>query len=198
MKRVLAILLALASSAAAAQSNVVVRLRGSIESFTPPEMVLKERGGETFTLLVPEQALPVEVIPTDISMIQPGSFIGTAAMPKPDGKLEALEVVVFPEAARGAGEGHFPWDLKADSTMTNATVATLVRSGNGRTLTLRYRDGEKTVVVPEGIPIVTFRQGERSLIARGSKAFVIAEPVEDNKFAVKRLLIGKNGMQPPM
>jgi hypothetical protein len=137
-------------------------------------------------------------MPTDITSIQPGSFVGTAAMPRPDGKLEALEVVVFPESARGTGEGHYPWDLKPESTMTNATVANLVRSTGGRTLTLRYKDGEKTVVVPEGVPIVTLGPGDRSLIVPGAKVFIVAETFENGDLVVRRLLVGRNGFQPPM
>ena len=198
MKRLLPALLLLACACAAAQTNPVVRLRGAIESVEAGKLVLKERSGKTVTLALPDEVKPAEVLPTDISTIQPGSFIGTAAMQRPDGKLEALEVVVFPEAARGTGEGHYPWDLKPDSTMTNATVANLVRSSDGRTLTLRYKDGEKTVVVPEGVPVVTFRPGDSSLLVRGAKAFIVAEPMENGDLVVRRLLVGRNGFQPPM
>ena len=198
MKTLLSLLLLLACGAAAAQSNPVVRLRGTIESFSPPQLVIKERNGKTLALVVPDEARPAEVLPTDITTIQPGSFIGTAAMPRADGTLEALEVVVFPEAARGTGEGHYPWDLKPDSTMTNATVADLVKSADGRTLSLKYRDGEKKVVVPPGVPIVTFRPGDNSLLVKGAKAFIVAEQQEDGTHVVKRLLVGRNGFQPPM
>ena len=109
----------------------------------------------------------------------------------------ALEVVVFPEAARGTGEGHYPWDLKPESSMTNATVANLARSSDGRTLSLRYKEGEKTVIVPDGIPVVTLRPGDRSLIVPGAKVFIVAEPGDD-QFTVRRLMIGRNGFQPPM
>ena len=128
---------------------------------------------------------------------QPGSFIGTAALPRPDGKLEALEVVVFPEAARGSGEGHYPWDLTPDSSMTNATVADLARSSNGRTLLLRYKEGEKTVIVADGVPIVTFRPGDRALLVPGAKVFIVAD-VSDDQYIVRRLMIGRNGLTPPM
>lgn len=198
MKRLLPALLLLACTCAAAQTNPVVRLRGAIESVEANKLILKERSGKTVTLALPDEVKPAEVLPTDISTIQPGSFIGTAAMQRPDGKLESLEVVVFPEAARGTGEGHYPWDLKPESTMTNATVADLVRSSDGRTLTLRYKDGEKKVVVPEGVPVVTFRPGDRSLLVRGAKAFIVAEPMENGDLVVRRLLVGRNGFQPPM
>ena len=197
MKRHLVLLLLLACGVATAQGNPPVRLRGTVESFADPGLVIKERGGKIFTLIVPEETGVAEVIPTDITSIQPGSFVGTAALPRADGKLESLEVVVFPEAARGAGEGHYPWDLKPESSMTNATVADLARSADGRTLTLRYKGGEKTVVVPEGVPVVTLRPGDRSLIVPGARVFIVAEPTDD-QFIVRRLMIGRNGFQPPM
>jgi hypothetical protein len=197
MKRHLIMLLALACGAAAAQGSPPVRLRATVESYAAPILVIRERNGKVISLTVPEETGVVEVIPTDITSIQPGSFIGTAALPRADGNLEALEVVVFPEAARGAGEGHYRWDLKPDSSMTNATVTDLARSPNGRTLTLRYKDGEKTVIVPDGVPIVTFRPGDRTLIVPGAKVFIVAD-VNDNQFTVRRLLIGRNGLTPPM
>ncbi len=197
MKRLLLLLLAFACAAAQAQGNPAVRLRGSVESFNAGTVKVKERGGQIVELALPEETGVVEVIPTDITTIQPGSFIGTAAMTRPDGKLEALEVVVFPEAARGTGEGHYPWDLKPESSMTNATVADLARSSEGRTLTLRYKDGVKTVIVPQGVPVVTFRPGDRALIVPGAKVFIVAD-VDEGHYTVKRLLIGRNGFQPPM
>jgi hypothetical protein len=197
MKHGLILLLVLACGTAAAQGNPV-RLRGTVESFSAPKLVIKERSGKLITLTLPEETGVAEVMPTDISSIQPGSFVGTAALPRAaDGKLEALEVVVFPEAARGAGEGHFPWDLKPESSMTNATVADLARSANGRTLILRYKGGEKTVIVPNGVPIVTLGPGDRSLIVSGAKVFIVAD-TDDDQFTVRRLLIGRNGFQPPM
>jgi hypothetical protein len=188
---------ALASSIATAQSTPPVRLRATVVSYAAPNLVIKERSGKVMSLTMPDETGVVVVIPTDITSIQPGSFIGTAALPRPDGKLEALEVVVFPEAARGSGEGHYPWDLKPDSSMTNATVAELARSSNGRTLILRYKEGEKTVIVPDGVPIVTFRPGDRTLIVPGAKVFIVAD-VSDDQFIIRRLMIGRNGLTPPM
>src|SRR5258706_4662837 len=197
MKRPLIALLVLVCGVATAQGSPPVRLRATVESYAAPILVIKERSGKVISLTVPDETGVVEVIRTDITSIQPGSFIGTAALPRVDGRLEALEVVVFPEAARGSGEGHYPWDLKPDSSMTNATVADLARSPNGRTLTLRYKDGEKTVIVPDGVPIVTFRPGDRTLIVPGAKVFIVAD-VSDDQFTVRRLLIGRNGLTPPM
>lgn len=199
MKR-LACLLALlaACGAAGAQSEVPVRLRGSVESFAAPDLVIRERSGQTVNLKLPASTGIVEVLPSDIAMIQPGSFVGAAAVPRPDGRLQALEIVVFPEVARGAGEGHYPWDLKPESSMTNATVAQLSRSSEGRTLVLRYKDGEKTVVVPDGVPVVTLRPADAALVVPGAKVFIVADPMDDNVLVVRRLLVGRNGLQPPM
>jgi hypothetical protein len=197
MKWHLIVWLALASGIATAQSTPPVRLRATVVSYAAPNLVIKERSGKVMSLTMPDETGVVVVIPTDITSIQPGSFIGTAALPRPDGKLEALEVVVFPEAARGSGEGHYPWDLKPDSSMTNATVAELARSSNGRTLILRYKEGEKTVIVPDGVPIVTFRPGDRTLIVPGAKVFIVAD-VSDDQFIIRRLMIGRNGLTPPM
>jgi hypothetical protein len=197
MKWHLIVWLALVCGIATAQSTPPVRLRATVVSYAAPNLVIKERSGKVMSLTMPDETGVVVVIPTDITSIQPGSFIGTAALPRPDGKLEALEVVVFPEAARGSGEGHYPWDLKPDSSMTNATVAELARSSNGRTLILRYKEGEKTVIVPDGVPIVTLRPGDRTLIVPGAKVFIVAD-VSDDQFIVRRLMIGRNGLTPPM
>ena len=197
MKRCLIVLLALACGVAAAQDSPPVRLRATVESYAAPNLVIKERSGKVLSLTVPDETGVVEVIPTDITAIQPGSFIGTAALPRTDGKLESLEVVVFPEAARGSGEGHYPWDLRPESSMTNATVADLARSANGRTLILRYKEGEKTVIVPDGVPIVTLRPGDRTLIVPGAKVFIVAD-VSGDQLIVRRLLIGRKGLTPPM
>ncbi|HYJ19102.1 MAG TPA: hypothetical protein VEW72_08010 [Burkholderiales bacterium] len=197
MKRHLLIFLALCCGVASAQDTTIVRLRGEVQSYEAPKLVIKERSGKLITMTLPEGLPIAEVIPTDITTIQPGSFIGTAAVPRPDGQLHALEVVVFPEAARGSGEGHYPWDLKPDSTMTNATVADLARSPQGRTLTLRYKEGEKKVIVPDGVPVVTFRPGNPGLIVPGAKVFIVCELTDDN-YSPRRFIIGRNGLQPPM
>ena len=197
MKNLVLFIGVLSCGVAAAQDTMIVRLRGEVQSYDAPKLVLKERSGKVIEMILPEGLPIAEVIPTDITAIQPGSFIGTAAVPRADGQLQALEVVVFPEAARGSGEGHYPWDLKPDSTMTNATVADLSRGSQGRTLTLRYKDGEKKVIVPDGIPVVTFKPGNPGLIVTGAKVFIVTELTGD-QYEPRRFIIGRNGFQPPM
>jgi len=173
------------------------RLRGSVESFDGGTLVIKERSGEVLRLALADNFTVTEVLPIALSAIQPGSFVGAAALPAADGSLRALEVLVFPEAARGTGEGHYPWDLQPGSTMTNATVADVVAQGQGRTLTLRYKDGEKTLSVPEGVPVVTFKPADRSLLLVGTKVLVTAQ-LRNGQVTALRALAGRDGFAPPM
>ena len=120
-------------------------------------------------------------------------------MPQPDGTQTALEVLVFPEAMRGSNEGHYPWDLKPGSMMTNATITdAVVESAGGRRMTLKYKDGEKTVVVPADIPIVTFEPGERAMVVPGAHVLIAATKQPDGSLTAARIAIGKNGLVPPM
>ncbi len=200
MKALVSALLSLACAAAFAQAPAASppqRLRGSVESFDGSTLVVKERSGEVIRLVLADNFSVSEVLPIALSSIETGSFIGTAAMTDAQGNLRALEVLLFPEAARGTAEGHGPWDLQPGSTMTNATVAEVVVGASGRTLKLRYKDGEKTVVVPEGIPVVTLRPGDRSLIVPGAKVLVTAQ-TRDGKPTALRAAVGRDGFTPPM
>ena len=139
-----------------------------------------------------------EVLPIEPTAIAPGSYVGTAAMPGPDGKLRALEVQVFPEAARGTGEGHGPWDLGARAHDDQRDRRPGSSPGSKRRrMTLRYKDGEKTIVVPDGVPMVTFKPGDRSLLVPGAKVIVFAQIRNDQPTAL-RALAGRNGFTPPM
>ena len=198
MKNVLLLALALFAATAFAQSPPPsLRLRGTIEKIDPTSMVIKERNGETMTLALADHLAVNEVLPLDPAAIQSGKFVGTAAMPAADGTLAALEVLVFPEAARGTGEGHSPWDLQPGSTMTNATVTAVTPVAKGRSMTLRYKDGEKTIFVPEGIPVVTLQPGDRSLLVPGARVLVTAQN-RDGKPTALRITAGRNGFAPPM
>jgi hypothetical protein len=194
---VLPLLLAVGSSFSQASANPTQRLRGTVTSFGEDTLVIAERSGETLRLQLDTKFAVNEVLPIELASIQPGSYIGAAAMPQADGSQRALEVLVFPEAARGSGEGHFPWDLQPGSTMTNATVADLVASAEGRTLKLRYKEGEKTLEVPEGVPVVTFKPGDTGLLVPGAKVLVTAQ-MRDGQPVALRALAGRNGFVPPM
>ena len=181
-----------------------VRLRATIEKVEPGSITVKERSGEVITLVRLADMEVSEVYPLALADIKPGSYIGTAAMPQADGTQVALEVLVFPEAARGTGEGHRPWDLRPDSTMTNATVADLAAAPSsvpgGQKLTLKYKDGEKIVIVPAGVPVVSFKPGkmdEQALVVPGAKVLITAQE-KDGKPTALRMVVGRNGFAPPM
>ena len=203
LKKLLLPLIALCTSVAIAQTAPpppaapTMRLRGTIEKVDATSFTMKERNGETLVLAFADNFAVNEIVPIELAAIQPGAFIGTAAMPQPDGTLRALHVTVFPEAARGTGEGSYAWDLQPGSTMTNATVADLAAAPQGRTLKLKYKDGEKTVLVPTDAPVVTFKPGDRSLLVPGAKVQVTAQ-VRDGKPTALRALAGRNGVAPPM
>ena len=198
MKKLLAAGLALLCSIALAQAPAPTqRLRGTVKSFDGSTLVLAERSGETVALVLADNFSVNEVVPIELAAIRAGSFIGTAALPAADGTLRALEVLVFPEAARGTGEGHSAWDLQPGSTMTNATVAELATTPQGRSLKLRYKDGEKTVVVPDNVPVVTFKPGDRTLLVAGAKVVVTAQ-LRDGKPTALRAYAGRDGFAPPM
>ena len=181
-----------------------VRLRGTIEKIDATTMTVRERNGEVLTLVRPADMAVTEVVPISLADIKPGSYVGTAATPQADGTQMALEVLVFPESARGSGEGHYPWDLQPQSTMTNATVADLASAPStvpgGQKLTLRYKDGEKIVIVPANVPVVTFKPGkedENALLLPGARVLVTAQE-KDAKPTALRVLVGRNGFAPPM
>lgn len=200
----LVLLAAVPLAMAQAPANPTLRLRATIEKVDATSLTVRERSGEVITLVRPAAMDVSEVYPLALADIKPGSYIGTAAMPQADGSQLALEVVVFPEAARGAGEGHRPWDLRPESTMTNATVADLAAAPSsvpgGQKLTLRYKDGEKTVIVPPGVPVVSFKPGkadENVLLVPGAKVMITAQE-QAGKPTALRVIVGRNGFAPPM
>ncbi|WP_239467053.1 hypothetical protein [Rhodoferax koreensis] len=173
-----------------------VRLRGTVQSVTPNMLTVKERSGEVIPLVISDRMVVNEVYPIALADIQPGSYIGTAAMPQPDGSQRAIAVTVFPESARGVGEGFHPFDLQPESTMTNATVADVAAAPKGRTLQLKYKDGQKTIVVPPDAPVVTFKPGDRSLLVPGASVSLSAQAIDGKPTAV-RVNAGRNGFVLP-
>jgi hypothetical protein len=186
-----------ASGAALAQAPQPVRIRATIDSVDASSLSLTTRTGDKVTVAIAPDTIVTALVPIKLQDIKPGSFIGTAAMPQPDGTQRALEVHVFPESMRGAGEGHRPFDLQPQSTMTNGTVGAVTGSV-GRTLTVTYKGGEKTIVVPPDTPVVTFEPGSSALLAPGAHVIVFATRTADGKVTATRIAVGKNGLVPPM
>jgi carboxymethylenebutenolidase len=186
--------------APAAAAPARTRLRGTIlsvpVSFSAPNIIVRTRAGEVMNLAMAGNVVVSEVYPVALADIKAGSFVGVGALPQPDGTQRAIAVTLFPESARGAGEGHYPFDLMPDSTMTNATVADVVAAPEGRRLRLRYKDGEKTIVVPADAPVVSFRPADQSLLVPGASMSLTAQQHE-GKPVVIRISVGRNGFAVP-
>ena len=199
MIRLLALLAALALPALAnAQNAPPSRIRGTIASIDGLTLVVTTREGPQATIKLADTYAVAAPRKLALSDIKPNAYIGTAAVPGPDGTLTALEVVVIPEAGRGSGDGHYAWDLAPNSTMTNANVDAVVESNTGRTLTLGYKGGSVKVVVPENVPVVQFGPAERTDLKPGLRVVAIATKAADGTLTATRVLVEKDGIPPPI
>jgi hypothetical protein len=176
------------------------RIRGTIEKLEGNVLTVKPRGdGPSMTVKLADNFTVGGLTKASLSDIAVGKFVGIASLPASDGSLRAVEVLLFPDSARGTNEGHFPWDLQPQSMMTNASVAEVVTAPTGHTLTLRYKDGEQKVVVPEGVPVVTPAPAERSALVPGAHIFIFAAQRQgDGTYTAGRVTVGLNGLVPPM
>ena len=181
------------------QQPPTVRVRGTIEAVDGSLLTVKSRDGNELKVRMTDNVAVVGVAKIAMSEIKQGSYIGVSAMPEPDGTQKALAVHIFPEAQRGVAEGFRPWDLRPNSTMINATVAETVAATDGQNILVKYKDGEKKVVVPPGTPIVTFVPGEKSELKPGAKIIIFgATKKEDGTLEANRVNVGRDGITPPM
>jgi hypothetical protein len=191
--------LALAAFGSAAGAQDTVRVRGTIERLEGPIYVVKARDGAELKVTLMDNGIVVALVKASLADIKPGLFVGSTGMPQPDGSQKAIEVHIFPEAMRGTGEGHYPWDLQADSTMTNANVEESVASVDGQTLTLKYKTGEKKIIVTPQTVIVTYNPGDKADLKPGTKIFVAAAKKQpDGTLQAARINYGKDRLTPPM
>ncbi len=192
-----AFLAALAAAPAIAQAPQTVRLRGVIEKVDGQTVLAKSDKGIDLKLNLADKMLVVEVEKASLADIKSGDFIGSGAMPQPDGSQKAIEVHIFAESMRGTGEGFRPWDGAPNSTMTNGTVATSVTSVDGPVITVKYKDGEKNIVVTPDVPIVRYVIGDMSAVKAGvAFAIVAAVKQPDGSFNINRINVGKDGVVP--
>jgi hypothetical protein len=195
---VIAFVLAGLTTAALAQPAPTTRIRGTIAAIDGPVMTVATREGPKLPITLTEPVSVITVKSLDLAAIQPGAYVGAAAETAANGQLNALEVLVLPEAARGSGEGHREWDLKPGSTMTNATVAAATNTGSGVDVDLAYKDGSKKIHVPPGTPIVTVAPAERADLKPGAPVFLTATKNPDGSLSAARVVVGKDGVAPPM
>jgi hypothetical protein len=188
----------LASTGAIAQTVPPTRVRGSVAALDGNTLTVNSRDGQKLEITLKDGFAVASVKKVELSSIEPNSFIGTATRTGADGKLTAIEVLVFPEALRGTGEGFYPWDLEPGSMMTNGTVKGAVTAAAGRELTIGFKDSSNTVYVPPSAPVVTFAPATRDDLKPGAPVFVVATKDAEGKLAAARVTVGKDGVAPPM
>jgi hypothetical protein len=194
-----ALLAAVGVSSASAQQPQPqpIRVRGTIEAVDGPMLTIKTREGQDVKAKLADKAMIVAVVKATYADIKQGSFIGVTGMPQTDGSQKCMEIHIFPEAMRGTGEGHRPWDLQPKSTMTNATVDQVTAVGDHEIM-LKYKDGEKKIAVGSDCPIVTYAPGDKAELKPGAKIFINGATKEaDGTLSVPRINVGRDAA-PPM
>jgi hypothetical protein len=193
-----AVALVAALSVVPAHAGDPVRVRGDIASIEGPKLVVHGVDGKDVTVTMGEKTAVVAVVKASIDDIKPGVFIGTATKDASDSTLRSVEVVVFPEAMKGYGEGHYPWDLPGANKMTNATVTNDVKGVDGRTVTVAYKGGEKKITIPADVPIVTLVPATVADLHAGETVFVPGQRQPDGSVQAGAVAFGKDGVKPPM
>jgi hypothetical protein len=189
-------LAALVGTQAAAQQPPTTRVRGTIESFDGNVLDVKARDGASVKIKLSGDARVTGLSRMKPEDVKQGSYIGVAGMPEADGSQKAISVVIFPEAARGLGDGFRPYDLQPNSTMTNAAVSEMVEANDGKTLTVKYKDGEKKIILTPQTQYSTFSPGSREDLKPGVKVIVTATKASDGSLESKGMIYGRDGMQP--
>jgi hypothetical protein len=188
----------LLATAAIAQTAPPTRIRGTIAAVDGSTMTVATREGPKVDVTLNNPLTVVTVKRVELASITPGAYVGIASRTGSNGELRAIEVLVLPEAMRGAGEGHYPWDLEPGSMMTNGTVTGNVEATSGRELSLSFKgDSKKITVAPDAV-LVTFAPAERSDLKVGEKVFFSATKNADGKLAAGRVTVSKDGLAPPM
>ena len=188
---------ALACFALPASAQDTVRVRGTIERIDGPVFVVKTRDGSEAKLTVTDNPLFVAIVPSTMADIKQGMFVGSAGMMQADGVQKAIEVHIFPESMRGTGKGHYDWDLLPKSKMTNANVEQAVTGVDGQTLSVKYKDGEKKLLVTPETVVVTYEMGKKEEVQPGTKIFVSAAKKQpDGTVQTPRITYGRNGQGP--
>jgi hypothetical protein len=200
IRPIAAVLLAALSAVAAAQApaNPPVRIRGTVESLDGQTLTVKARNGESMKVKLADNFVVMGITKASIADIGTGKFIGTTTVGQREGALVAEEVHIFPENMRGTGEGHYDWDLRPDSKMTNANVANVEAMASDRVMTVQYKGGEKKILVTPKTVVVSFAPTDRSELKPGAPVFINAQRQPDGTLAAPRVNVGLHGQVPPM
>jgi hypothetical protein len=175
-------------------------LRATIESVSADgaTLAVHSRAGEERTVHVSDKTRLVLVVPATLADVKQGAFVGVAALPGDGETLKAMEVHIFPESMRGTGEGYRPFDLGPKSSMTNGAVSARVDGVQGPKLTVNYKGGEKEIEVGPSTPIVSFAPAARTDLKAGAAIIARGPKADDGSVDAAFLLIGKDGLVPPM
>jgi hypothetical protein len=180
-----------------AQAPQGARLRGTVENVDGKTVTAKSDKGAPLKLNLADKLMVVEVAKATVADIKDGAYIGSGAMPQPDGTQKAVEVHIFADSMRGTGEGHGPWDGAPNGTMTNGTVGATVTNVAGPVVTVKYKDGEKKIVVGPDVPIVRYIISDQSALKPGvAFAALRAQKQPDGSYNVSRINVGRGGVVP--
>ena len=195
--RVVGLFAVLVAPMAAAQDQPV-RVRGTVDRVEGDVYVVKARTGAELKVKLPDNVVVTALVKATLADVKQRSYVGIAAMPLTDGSQRALEVHIFPEAMRGTGDGHRGWDLQPSSTMTNGNVEQSTASSDGQMLTIKYKDGEKKILVPAETPIVSYLPSDKGELKAGAAIFIAAATKQaDGSLLAPRVNVGR-GTTPPM
>ena len=183
---------------AQAPANPPVRIRGTIEKVEGQNLTVKDRSGQSMNVKLADNFVVVGIFKGSVADIASGKFIGTTTVGERDGALVAQEVHIFPENMRGTGEGHYDWDLKPESKMTNANVANIVSVANDRVMTVQYKGGEKKILVTKDTVVVTYTPVDKSELKPGARVFLVSQKQSDGGLTATRVNVGMKGQVPPM
>jgi hypothetical protein len=178
--------------------NPPVRIRGTVDQLDGHALTIKSREGQQVTITLAPNVTVAYLVKKSLADIKPGDFVASTSMKGTDGKNHSVELRIFPEAMRGAGEGQYPWDLEPGSLMTNATVSGIASAPQGQTLKVTYKGGESELVVGPDTPILGYGTGDMSLLKPGAAVFIVAQKQADGGLTAARVTVEKDGVKPPM
>ena len=188
-----------ATSISAFAEDAPARVRGTLQKMDGNNLTIATKSGNETNVPLKDGAPVIAVTKGAMSDIKSNTFVGITAMPQPDGTQKAVEVHVFEESLRGTGEGHYPWDLMPNSTMTNGAVAQQVEKVEGNTLQVKYKDGEKTIVVPKDAEVVNLVAGSKADLKTGAHVFIPRwEKQGYGAWQASVVVVGRDGITPPM
>jgi hypothetical protein len=189
---------AVAQTPAPAPANPPVRIRGTVEKLDGHNLTVKSRDGQSVTVVLADNVAVAYLVKKTMADIKSGDYLASTGVKGTDGTIHAVEVRIFPEAMRGGGEGQYPWDLKPDSVMTNATAGEITQSPQGNVVKVTYKGTTSEYTIDPTTPIFAYGQGDTGLLVPGAAVFIVAQKKDDGSLTAARVTAEKDGIKPPM